>query len=448
MQIFNRRHQFWDYFVGTSSEFSLETRVFHSLCLIGWVALLYNVPLNFYVGLPIIAWLSLFMLVCLGFFYYRSRVKKQFISSIVTLGILGNLFFIAVFYFNSGIDGPTSVLFALFFYLTMAMVPQKNNWLWLLINLTVVGGLHLYQYNYPQSIPKSYTTDFDRFTDVSSAYMVVVVLIYFTLAFIRKNYDQEKNSVSENTIAIERKNMELEILNTEKDKLFSIVAHDLRSPLASVQSYLELLSRESLDAEDKKSLEERLLLLTRNTNNMMSNLLSWSRSQMEGVKIDIVSLNLSESLLSIISLEKVIALEKGIELEYDIDEEINVEADLNMLQLVIRNLVNNAIKFSRSGSAIFIQASVEDNFCKVAVIDNGAGIAEDQQKDVFSFTAKSTFGTKNEKGVGLGLLLCKEFTELQGGEIGFSSTHNLGSTFYITIPLLLKSVQVEKAQMC
>ncbi len=435
MRIFDQRHKVWESFVGKDSEFSLETRVFHSLCLIAWIALAYNVPLNFFVGLPIIAMMSFAMLLCISFFYYLSRVKHKFVASIISLGIIGNLFFVVIFFLNSGVNGPTSLLFALFFYLLMATVPRKNNWIWLLINIGVVFILHLIQYLYPDVISQNYPSSFDRYTDVSSAYMVAVVLIYFTLAFIRKNYDQEKHSVHENTLAIERKNQELEILNAEKNKLFSIVAHDLRAPLSSVQSYLELLGQQSLNESDKNNIEERLLLLTRNTNNMMSNLLSWSKSQMEGVKVQTESLSLLKALRPILNLEKVIALEKGIILDYEIDETIRIKGDLNMLQLIIRNLVNNSIKFSSLNGEIFINALITGKYCKLLVKDNGAGISEHQQKHIFSFTAKSTFGTKNEKGVGLGLLLCKEFTELQGGEIGFESALNVGSVFYVTLPL-------------
>jgi signal transduction histidine kinase len=105
-----------------------------------------------------------------------------------------------------------------------------------------------------------------------------------------------------------------------------------------------------------------------------------------------------------------------------------------MLQLVVRNLVSNAIKFTQVGGVIDISTEMVLNEYKISVRDNGNGIAFDQQADIFSLRAKSTFGTGNEKGVGLGLLLCKEFTEQQGGRIGFESTPGKGSTFFIYMP--------------
>ena len=434
MRIFDRR-QIWELFVGKDSEFPLESRVFHSICLIGLAALLYNIPFNYYIGLPVVSLLSFIMLSVVASLYYLSRIKLKSNIAIIGLAVLGNILFVINYYLNAGIDGPTALLFVLFFYLMMATVPKKRNWVWLMTNLAIVLSLMFIQYVYPETVANTYMNKFDRYTDMSSAYIVVVVLIYFTLAFIRKNYDQEKQSVSENSLAIERKNQELEILNAEKNKLFSIVAHDLRSPLSSVQSYLELLSKDSIDEQERRDIEDRLLALTRNTNKMMANLLSWSKSQMEGVKAQIEEVNLLKNLNQILDLEKVIAMEKGINLHYEISETVFVKADPNMLQLVVRNLVNNAIKFTSMDGEISIAALIVNQQCKICVRDNGEGISEEQQKSVFSLRAKSTFGTNNEKGVGLGLLLCKEFTELQGGTIGFESTLGTGSTFYIHMPI-------------
>ena len=434
MRVFDQR-QIWELLVGKDSEFSLESRVFHSVCLIGVAALVYNIPFNYYIGLPLIALLSCVMLIVILVLYYLSRIRLKTTIAIVGLAIMGNVLFVANYFLNSGIDGPTALFFVLFFYLMMATVPKKNNWIWLMTNITTVCALMFLQYISPKTVPVTYVSEFDRYTDMSSAYIVVVVLIYFTLAFIRRNYDQEKQAVNDNSVAIERKNQELEDLNAEKNKLFSIVAHDLRSPLSSVQSYLELLSRESINEEDRKDIEERLLTLTRNTNNMMANLLSWSKSQMEGVKAQLENVNLLKNLKQILDLEQVIAMEKGIHLRYEISETISIKADRNMLQLVVRNLVNNAIKFTDLDGEICIAAIATDQLCKICVRDNGEGIPEEQQKSVFSLRAKSTFGTNNEKGVGLGLLLCKEFTELQGGTIGFESRVGIGSTFYIHMPL-------------
>lgn len=425
---------FKDKLIGNTDLFSMEERIYHSICLVAFFAMAYNVPFNYFVGLPWVALISLVACLCICWLYYLSRIRKMFSYSIIGLGIIGNVFFAMVFFLNSGINGPILVLFALFFYLLSCTAPKKQQWIWLLINIVVVAGLCFTQYFYPYLAPSSYQTVLSRFTDNLSAYIVVVVSLFFSLKYFRQNYELEKSTAINRALDIELKNIQLELVNGEKNKLFSIVAHDLRSPVASIQSYLELLSTFSLNEEEKKEIEHRLLSLTKNTSNMMANLLSWSKSQLEGVKVDLQSLDLLNTLREMLKVETTIASEKDISLTYHIQENVYVMADPDMLLLVIRNLISNAIKFTPAGGNIQIMALKKEE-CKITITDSGTGINEEDQKDVFSLKAKSTFGTHNEKGVGLGLLLCKEFIELQQGSISFVSARGKGTIFTVSIPL-------------
>lgn len=431
--------------IGRAAEFTLEARIYHSICIVAFFAMAYNVPFNYFVGLPKVALISFIALLGFAWLYYVSRVKKKFRYSVLGLGLLGNVFFAAVYFLNSGINGPTLVLFALFFYLFSATAPKKQQWIWLLLNIIVVVSICVIEYVVPSWVPNSYSSVFNRFTDTISAYIVVVVCIYYSLKYIRVNYETEKKSAIDRALDIELKNIQLELVNGEKNKLFSIVAHDLRSPLASIQSYLELLTAFPLKEEEKKEIELKLLSLTKNTSNMMANLLSWSKSQLEGVQVNIQTLNLMKTLRDMLKVETSIAHEKEIILTHHIDENIYVRADANMLLLVIRNLINNAIKFTPEGGNIQIMAAVTDD-CRITVIDSGNGIAESDQKHVFSLKAKSTFGTNNEKGVGLGLILCKEFIELQNGSIEFISTQGSGTSFMVSVPAFKLNIDSSSQQ--
>jgi two-component system sensor histidine kinase/response regulator len=333
----------------------------------------------------------------------------------------------------------------LFFYLLSSTAPRNQQWIWLMVNVSFVLGISVTQYYFPSLVPSSYPTLASRFTDTVSAYIVVILSLFFSLKYIRRNYEIEKKSALNRALDIELKNIQLELLNGEKNKLFSIVAHDLRSPLASIQSYLELLTAYPLKEEEKKEIELKLLSLTKNTSNMMANLLSWSKSQLEGVRVNIQPLDLLKTLRDMLKVETSIAHEKNISLTYHINENIYIEADANMLLLVVRNLISNAIKFTPSGGNIQVMAAVE-NDCKISIVDSGTGINENDQKYVFSLKAKSTFGTNNEKGVGLGLILCKEFTELQNGSVSFVSTPGKGTSFIVSIPLFNKHITASSQQ--
>lgn len=156
---------------------------------------------------------------------------------------------------------------------------------------------------------------------------------------------------------------------------------------------------------------------------------------MEGVNVNLVKLDLKEILKSTFAIEQTIAAEKGIRLTDRLKNSISIIADADMLQLIVRNLIDNAIKFTDAGGEIMVFADIVGEDCQLMIKDNGMGIPYEQQRDIFSLKASSTFGTKNEKGVGLGLVLCKEFTELQNGKITFESVPGEGTTFYVSFKL-------------
>jgi len=206
--------------IGRAAEFTLEARIYHSICIVAFFAMAYNVPFNYFVGLPKVALISFIALLGFAWLYYVSRVKKKFRYSVLGLGLLGNVFFAAVYFLNSGINGPTLVLFALFFYLFSATAPKKQQWIWLLLNIIVVVSICVIEYVVPSWVPNSYSSVFNRFTDTISAYIVVVVCIYYSLKYIRVNYETEKKSAIDRALDIELKNIQLELVNGEKNKLF------------------------------------------------------------------------------------------------------------------------------------------------------------------------------------------------------------------------------------
>jgi signal transduction histidine kinase len=216
--------------------------------------------------------------------------------------------------------------------------------------------------------------------------------------------------------------------------MFSIISHDLKATIASIQSYLEILSEMEIDHKDRQAIKAELIILTQNTDMMLSNLLMWSNSQMEGIVIDKKPINLAETVSPIVEVFKPIANGKDVLLSCFIDPSLQVFADQNMLQLVIRNILSNAIKFTHPGGAVDLKAHYENSNCQIIIKDTGMGMTELTKTALFSLKGQSSYGTKNEKGIGLGLSLCKEFTELQNGSLRFESELGVGTTFYISIP--------------
>jgi hypothetical protein len=166
----------------------------------------------------------------------------------------------------------------------------------------------------------------------------------------------------------------------------------------------------------------------------VTNLLYWSRSQQDGVAIRLAQLDLLNTLKSTLAIAQAQAKQKNIVLDQQIDPTIMVSGDADMLQLVVRNLLQNAIKFTPPGGTIRVNAETVDGRCMLTVNDTGAGIAPQQVETLFSGTANPAYGTANEKGVGLGLQLCRDFMERQGGSISVESQFGKGSRFTIALP--------------
>jgi two-component system sensor histidine kinase/response regulator len=390
--------------------------------------MIYNIPFNYYIGLTETSLISFLLFILFSFFYYLSRIKNKFYISITTAGILISLLLAVNYFFNAGLVGPTLLLFMLIYFLLSIVAPTRQNAFWFFFNLVTVFGLLAIEYVYPQSIVGVYSNRINQIIDLSSTYLVGIILIYLATFFFRKAYKAEQRLVEEKSVVLER-------LNAEKNKIFSIVSHDLRSPLASVQQYLETIKETKLDDWQKKKIESELLTVVSHTQEMLFNLLSWSTTQMNGTKVDLAQVNFDTILKSIIEIYEPLAVKKEIQLKYPFNTSLNVLADSNMLQLIIRNLVGNAIKFTPSGGSISIETIESQTDCLIIVKDNGIGIKPEDKNQIFSLKSGPTFGTNNEKGVGLGLFLCKEYAEVQHGKLWFESEPGVGSTFFLSLPM-------------
>ena len=427
---------------GSPAEFPLNARIFHSVCLISIVALVYNVPFNYFIGLPDIALASMVVLVITCLLYYNSRFRKKVEISVLTTNIVGPALFTTNYLLNSGLSGPTALFYLLFLLLSIGISPKNQYKVWIPVNICLVLSMNAIEYFYPETVPYTYTTRANAFIDQMSAYVVVAVLAYITMDYIRRSYESERTAVLEQSQFINEKNeqilkqnIELERINAEKNKLMSIVAHDLRSPLASIQNFLELLNQYDLDEVQKADIKKDLLHATNDTMALLSKLLNWSKSQINGVSAKKEALSLRELLDTTLSLEKNGAARKNITIDYHVDPSISIFADGDMMQVIFRNLIGNAIKFTPEDGQISISSVIAGKNCVIAIKDNGIGIPAERQAAIFSLNVQSTYGTKNEKGVGLGLLLTQEFVLAQEGKIWFEAVPSGGTCFFVSIPM-------------
>ncbi len=234
---------------------------------------------------------------------------------------------------------------------------------------------------------------------------------------------------------LSQSNEEMSKKAKETEKLFSLIAHDLRNPFHAFMGFTEILSSQYDDLSPAKH-KEYLNLMHRQADNvflLLTNLLNWSKMQLGHRAITLINLNLREAADNIINLLQANAYEKRISLVNEVAAGTNISADADIVEIIIRNLVSNAIKFTDSGGTITVSAAVADNLVQVSVNDTGIGIQPESLKKLFSPEFYSTLGTKNEHGTGLGLLFCREMIEQQGGTIFAESTVGQGTTMTFTV---------------
>lgn len=255
-------------------------------------------------------------------------------------------------------------------------------------------------------------------------------------ALLLEHQEKERleREVTLRTEEIRLKNAQLEESNQIKNKLFSIVSHDLRGPLISLQGILDMVDMDSMSPEDMKKFTNKVGDRLHHTADFLDNLLQWSRMQMQGETFVIHKENfpLQHLLISSTQVLRAEADRKSIRLSVEAPA-INVCADMNMMQTVVRNLVSNALKFTHPAGKVDVTAEKKDQFVSVKVTDTGIGIAPENIEKLFTLNGVTKPGTQLEKGTGIGLAVCKEFVERNGGKISVTSKVGAGTTFEFTI---------------
>ncbi|GAB3649594.1 histidine kinase N-terminal 7TM domain-containing protein [Echinicola sediminis] len=233
---------------------------------------------------------------------------------------------------------------------------------------------------------------------------------------------------------LEAQAKELTKLNTTKDRLLSIISHDIKAPLNSLTQFLNMAGSGMLTDKEIKSMLPVFEQNLKHVSGFMENLLVWAKSQLHGENVDRVEFDLIREIEDCIGLFKSSLDEKGIILMINKEGSSLVYADLNMISLVIRNLISNAIKFCQTGDQITITVRHLSDEVEVRVKDSGVGIEEKNFKRIFSNESFTTYGTQKERGTGLGLMLCKDFVEKNGGKIWVESEVGEGAKFFFTVP--------------
>src|SRR6056297_1185200 len=260
--------------------------------------------------------------------------------------------------------------------------------------------------------------------------LIIIILIIWTRT-LRKHVAKQTQSLNEQKAALEE-------LNATKDKLFSVIAHDLKSPFNSILGLTELLLDDNCNykSSNSKNLVRHIYSTAKNTLNLTDNLLSWAKTQTGQMKYNPEKLSLHKVINEVVDIVNASARVKDISVYIGQVPDVNVYADKNMLKSILCNLLSNAVKFTHQNGEINVSAITGEKSIEIIVSDNGMGMNKKARDKLFKIEANfSTKGTAREDGSGLGLILCKEFVEHHGGKIWVESLEGEGSSFTFTIPL-------------
>jgi signal transduction histidine kinase len=267
---------------------------------------------------------------------------------------------------------------------------------------------------------------------------VVVIVVYYKQKRTQMRINAQLNAKNEEVLQqqtdLNVQARELNESNKLKDRLISILAHDLRSPLSTLRGLFKLLEDDSLSMDELLAMIPGVVAKLDHTSDFLDTLLFWINSQLENYHSSTKCFWLNEVVEGEYENYKEQAGIKGIELHTDVDASLKAFADPNSVRIVLRNLVTNAIKFSGNGDRISISARREEPNVLLAVRDTGIGMTPEQQSQLFKNRVDSTIGTHNESGTGMGLLFCKDLVEKSNGEIWVESQLNKGTVFYLSIP--------------
>ncbi|WP_304062651.1 sensor histidine kinase [Pedobacter glucosidilyticus] len=286
----------------------------------------------------------------------------------------------------------------------------------------------------------------------SRNFLIYTILIFsLTALFLSfRLYKSGKKAKINNKILKEqneeiiKQKKELEDLNNLKNKFFSIISHDVRGPLLSLKGTLNLLDDNLLNEQESKILIAELKYQFNSTSNLLDNLLVWSRSQMREEKIQKTAFYILPIIEDNIALERNNIMKKDLYIKIDVQEDFKLFADKEMTKIIIRNLINNALKFTPNKGKIEVLCTKNDGFAEISITDTGIGLTEKEIKEILKCNFYTTKGLNEEKGTGLGLSLSQEFIKKNNGDFKIKSKKGEGSTFLFTLPLF-KEIHVKEA---
>ncbi len=383
---------------------------------------------------PMIAWIVACMPALISILVLTLNARRQYDLARIAYFVLYP-FVTSIVYFW-GINMGVELSFVLYGILSVFFIQDISQMLFAL-GLSMVSYFVLAvvctNYTYQLATANIYFYLFNQ--------LLAIAFIFYGLFLIKKEnagYQhsilQQKEEISANGILLQRQTDELTQLNAFKNRLFSIIAHDLKSPIYALRNLFRNMQQYDTPAQEIKEMVPEVVSELTYTTSLMENVLHWARSQMQADTVKPQQIDVAGLITEVGRLLRLQADAKNIRVSLETDTSIEAFADRDMVNLILRNLLSNAIKYTPEGGAIDVGANRTDTGVDIFVRDTGTGIPPDALEKIQLSNFYSTKGTAGEAGTGLGLMLCKEFIARNGGSLHIDSFPGKGSTFTVALP--------------
>lgn len=392
---------------------------------------------NFYINLAGI--LSFFGMMGIYFFI---RVNRKYLLSLYLMVFITLLSSFLAWYFFNGLFGSFAMILLLTTVFYALIARGLHRYIVLILQLFFLVVLGWIEFENPDVVVK-YPDTTAAFFDIFLTLFFGIIFLFIAFRYIIERYLRHETIArtvrileKKNSEIIE-KNKELDELNKMKDKFFSIISHDLKNPLSALSNMAKFLksSHSKISEVETREMIGQIYDSSQGLLNLTEQLLTWAKIQSGKITVNKENFSLNALANMVINSLSLLIQNKNLTLSVNIPDNLNLFADMNMVSTILRNLLTNAIKFSHRNGKIDLIVETNETETIVKVVDYGMGMNEETRDNLFKISnAKSTEGSEGEKGTGLGLILCKEFAEANGGNIWVESQLGIGSIFTFTIP--------------
>ncbi|MFC3417390.1 sensor histidine kinase [Algoriphagus hitonicola] len=413
----------------------LQAKISETFALLAGLLLLFLGASDYFLGLGVFIITVKFILAFpffLGYFWMKKKGNHNLVIQLLLA--VGLLAVTLNYFYNEGYRGPT--IYTIFIVIVSVGIFIKKKlvqFIWLGGAILLYSTFFYLEIKNIIVVEQHYTGLENLFWDHIVTLLWCGLFVFFGVYIFVSNY-QKQNVTLENLRKLNEQNLkELSEINLKKNQLLAMLTHDLKNPIGTLSTTLDLMDAMEMDERELDIIFKDLKNQSFHLNNVLNNTLSWVKTELSDLEAELVSCSLLKFSEELVKTMESQANRKNQHIQFEfLGEDRTLELEANEIRIILKNLLDNAIKFSPEGSTIHFQLSVDNQKIRWEVINSGISIPKEIRKNLFEFQVKSSFGTKREKGTGLGLHLCKKIADSLGIHLGFDlSTHGENRFFLV-----------------